>query len=369
MNAPKKKLYIKTYGCQMNVADSEQMALLLAPEYEQTSRPEEADLYLINTCSIRRKSEEKVRSLIGRLRGLKRRRPQMLLGVGGCVAQQEGARLLDQAPQVDLIFGTEGFYRLPQLISQRLASGKPVIDTAITGGDYYLCRQPAPSSWRKLVTIMQGCNNFCTYCVVPYVRGRERSRPAAEIVAEVAAFVAQGGKEVTLLGQNVNSYGRGLAAEVSFPELLRRLSRLEGLLRLRFTTSHPRDLSDELIACFGDLAPLCEHIHLPVQAGSNRILARMNRGYTREEYLAKVRRLRRACPGIAITTDLIVGFPGETEADFAATLDLMQEVASIMPFTLNIHPGPKPWPPACRSRCPQKSKENAWPGSRPCRKS
>lgn len=338
---PKKKLYIATYGCQMNVADSEQMALLLAPEYDLTDRPEEADLYLINTCSIRRKSEEKVRSLIGRLRSLKRRRPQVLLGVGGCVAQQEGERLLQRAPHVDLVFGTEGLYRLPQLLAQRLASGRPVIDTAITGSSQYICRHHGSPRWQKLIPIMQGCDNFCTYCVVPYVRGRERSRPLAAIVAEVADFVAHGGKEVILLGQNVNSYGRGLPEAPTFPALLRQLARIQGLARLRFTTSHPRDLSAELIECFGTLPPLCEHLHLPVQAGSNRILARMNRGYTREEYLDKIRRLRQACPEIAITTDLIVGFPGETEADFQQTLELVQEVGFDSAFYFKYSPRPQ----------------------------
>ncbi len=341
MQAPKKKLYIKTYGCQMNVADSEQMALALAAEYELTDQPEEADLYLINTCAIRRKAEEKVHSLVGRLRALKRRRPHLLLGVGGCVAQQEGERLLQRASHVDVVFGTQVIHRLPELLDRRRRSGRRLVDTGGTTEVPHLCGPQTAGAVQKLVTIMQGCDNFCTYCVVPYVRGRERSRPAAAIIAEVEAFVSQGGKEVTLLGQNVNSYGRGLPEPVSFPSLLRRLAAIPGLARLRFTTSHPRDLSDELIACFAELPALCEHIHLPVQAGSDRVLARMGRGYSRAEYLEKVRRLRRACPEIALSTDLIVGFPGETEEDFQATLDLMREAAFDSAFSFKYSPRPQ----------------------------
>ncbi|AEB08732.1 tRNA (N6-isopentenyl adenosine(37)-C2)-methylthiotransferase MiaB [Desulfobacca acetoxidans] len=341
MNRPKKNLYIKTYGCQMNVYDSEQIALILGRDYDLTDRPEEADLYLINTCSIRRKSEEKVLSLVGRLKGLKNRRPQMLLGVGGCVAQQEGERLLQRAPHLDLVFGAQGIYRLPHLLHQRLESGKAVVDTSFSADLPYISGQVKPGAPKKLVTIMQGCNNYCTYCVVPYVRGPERSRPAAEVINEVQDFLRQGGQEVTLLGQNVNSYGKGLADGLSFPGLLRRLAKLPGLVRLRFTTSHPRDLSDDLICCFAELPPLCDHIHLPVQAGSNHILARMHRGYTREEYLHKVNRLRQICPGISLTTDLIVGFPGETEADFADTLALMREVAFDAAFYFKYSPRPQ----------------------------
>lgn len=341
MQTPKKKLYIRTYGCQMNVADSAQMALVLGEEYERTDRPEEADLYLINTCAIRRKSVEKVLSLLGRLRTLKRRRPQMLLGVGGCVAQQEGEDLLRRVPHLDLVFGTHGIYRLPDLLRQHRQTQRRLVDTAFTDGLAYRCDGGATGAAQKFITIMQGCNNYCTYCVVPYVRGPERSRPAADIIAEVEAFVRQGGKEVTLLGQNVNSYGRGLADPVTFPELLRRLAAIPGLRRLRFTTSHPRDLSEDLIRCFADLPPLCEHIHLPVQAGSDRVLARMRRGYTQEEYLAKVAQLRRVCPEIAISTDLIVGFPGETEADFQATLDIMRAVAFDSAFYFKYSPRPQ----------------------------
>jgi len=337
-----KRLYIKTYGCQMNVHDSEQIAQVLSYAYDLTDRPEEADLYLINTCSIRRKAEEKVRSLLGRLRSLKRHRPQMLIGIGGCVAQQEGKSLLGRVPHLDIIFGTHGIYRLPELVRRRLETGKPVIDTQFNtdlqrSGD----RQYSPGQLQTLVTIMQGCDNYCTYCIVPYVRGPEMSRPPEEILHEVKKFVHAGGKEVNLIGQNVNSYGRHLAEDFSFPQLLRRLAKIPGLERLRFTTSHPRDLGKELIQCFAELTVLCEHIHLPVQSGSNRILAQMNRGYTVEEYLQKVNQLRKICPDLAITTDLMVGFPGETEADFQATLSLMEEVAFDSSFFFKYSPRPQ----------------------------
>jgi len=342
MEKPKRRLYIKTYGCQMNVYDSARMAELLSPEYTLTEVPEEADLYLINTCSIRRKSEEKVRSLLGRLRPLKRRRPQMRLGVCGCVAQQEGARLLAQAPHLDLVLGTQAIFRLPEGLRQRDRTGRPVLDTRLDPPDppeipVRRVGPPAPA----LVTIMTGCDNYCTYCVVPYVRGRERSRPADDIVAEVSALVAAGAQDVTLLGQNVNSYGRGLADGLTFPELLRRLAGIPGLARLRFTTSHPRDLSEELIACFADLPVLCPHLHLPAQSGSDAVLSRMHRGYTRAAYLDQVRRLRQARPDMAISTDLIVGFPGETDQDFADTLDLMRQADFASAFSFKYSPRPQ----------------------------
>lgn len=329
----KKKLYIRTFGCQMNVADSQQLAQMLAHEYELTNRAEDADLYLINTCAIRRKAEEKVMSLLGSLKPLKARNPRMILGVGGCVAQQEGERLLAAAPHLNLVFGTQGSQRLPDLV-RRAACGRRLVDVELKRGIRELPpRQWLPGAVSALVTIMQGCDNFCTYCVVPYVRGREASREPEAVIAEIADFLAAGGVEVTLLGQNVNSYGRGLAQPITFTGLLRRLAGLPGLKRLRFATSHPRDLSNELIAAYADLPVLCEHLHLPVQSGSNRILEAMNRGYSREAYLDKVARLRRSCPDIAISTDLIVGFPGETEADFAQTLDLMREAAFDQAFS------------------------------------
>jgi tRNA-2-methylthio-N6-dimethylallyladenosine synthase len=325
----------------MNVADSQLMAQVLGEAYHLTARAEEADLYLINTCAIRRKSEEKVRSLLGSLKSLKQQRPQLILGVGGCVAQQEGERLLAFAPHLNLVFGTQGIYRLPDLVA-RAAGGERVVDVALGRDCPELSHRTwAPGTFQTMVTIMQGCDNFCTFCVVPYVRGRETSREPGAVVDEVAAFLAAGGQEVTLLGQNVNSYGRGLPEPITFAQLLGRLNRLPGLKRLRFATSHPRDLSPELIQSFGELSTLCEHLHLPVQSGSNRILRRMNRGYTREHYLAKVARLRQACPGLALSTDLIVGFPGETEADFGQTLDLMGEAGFDQAFSFKYSPRPQ----------------------------
>ena len=336
-----RKLYIRTFGCQMNVADSELMAQVLGPEYALTPHAEDADLYLINTCAIRRKSEEKVKSLLGSLRALKRRRPQLILGVGGCVAQQEGERLLAFAPHLNLVFGTQGIYRLPELV-HRACQGERLVDVAL---EREIPDSPqrhwSPDKIQAMVTIMRGCNNFCTFCVVPHVRGRESSREPQAIIDEVAAFVAAGGKEVTLLGQNVNSYGRGLSEPISFTQLLKRLDALPGLYRLRFATSHPRDLSPELIGAFGQLPSLCEHLHLPVQSGSDRILKKMNRGYTAEKYLAKVAALKRACPELALTTDLIVGFPGETEADFNETLELMKTARFDQSFSFKYSPRPQ----------------------------
>ena len=340
MAAPKKKLYLRTFGCQMNVADSQQMAEVLADRYELTSDPEEADLYLINTCAIRRKSEHKVLSLLGSLRDLKRRRPHLILGVGGCVAQQEGEKLLAAVPHLDLVFGTHGIWRLPELVERAHARRTVEVDL-LEGYPGRRRRSWPPGVVQGYITIMQGCDNFCSFCVVPYVRGREVSRPPEDIEAEVRDFLAAGGKEVTLLGQNVNSYGRGLPEPVTFRQLLNRLAALPGLARLRFATSHPKDLSDDLIAAFGELPPLCEHLHLPAQSGSDRILRAMNRGYTRKEYLEKVARLRRVCPELALSTDLIVGFPGETEADFRDTLELVREAGFEAAFSFKYSPRPR----------------------------
>jgi len=324
----------------MNVADSQAMAQALAPDYVLTSRAEDADLFLINTCAIRRKSEEKVKSLLGSLRGLKKTRPRLLIGVGGCVAQQERERLLAAAPHLDLVFGPRSLRRLPELVARAQRGERPVDVELIPGLPEAPCIHQ-PGRAQALVTIMQGCDNFCAFCVVPYVRGREESREPGAILREVAAFLAGGGLEVTLLGQNVNSYGRGLAEPITFPQLLRRVAALPGLTRLRFATSHPRDLSPELIALFGEMPALCQHLHLPVQSGANRILAAMNRGYTREQYLDRVAALRSACPDIALTTDLIVGFPGETEADFQETLSLMGEAAFDAAFSFKYSPRPQ----------------------------
>jgi tRNA-2-methylthio-N6-dimethylallyladenosine synthase len=325
----KKLLYIQTIGCQMNVYDSLQMALTLTPMgYETTETLEAADVIILNTCSVREKAEQKAFSFLGRLAELKENNPRLIIGVGGCVAQQEGKKILRRVPHVDLVFGTRAIDRLPQLV-QKIATkrcrmvdlelSETLSETVLTGV------APGIVKPAQFVTIMRGCDNFCAYCVVPFVRGRETSREPEIIVAEIETLVAAGMREVTLLGQNVNSYGKkeGLC---TFTELLERVNRIEGLLRIRFTTSHPKDLSGDLMDAFHRLEKLCHHIHLPVQSGSNRILAAMNRRYTRETYLEKIAALRLACPDIAISSDVIVGFPGETRADFEETLSLIRAV-------------------------------------------
>ena len=325
-----KTVYIHTIGCQMNVYDSERIAGGLAPlGYRQVSEPESADLVILNTCAIREKAEQKVFSFLGRMAGLKRKNPELIIGVGGCVAQQEGRKILDRAPYLDLVFGTHAVSRLPVLIQQVETTGGRLVDVALSNTIQESPAYAVPPNLGQIsrfVTIMQGCDNYCTYCVVPYVRGREMSRSPERILSEIQALADAGIREVTLLGQNVNSYGKkeGLC---DFSELLTRVNGIEGLLRIRFTTSHPKDLSDDLIATFNRLDKLCRHIHLPVQSGSTGILSRMNRKYTRDIYLEKIARLRDACPDIAITSDIIVGFPGETPEDFEETLSLIRQVA------------------------------------------
>lgn len=310
----------------MNVYDSEQIAKGLASlQYEMTPFLEKADLIIVNTCAIRAKAEQKVFSFLGRLAGLKKKRPDLIIGVGGCVAQQEGAKILARVPHLDLVFGTHAINRLPNAIQAILTKKCRIVDTQLSdqikemdfSANGYDTKEVS-----RFVTIMQGCDNYCTYCVVPYVRGRETSRDPEKIISEIRRLVQSGVREVTLLGQNVNSYGMKEAL-CTFSELLRRVNDIDGLLRIRFTTSHPKDLSENLIHAFKDLDKLCHHIHLPIQSGSNRILKRMNRKYTREIYLEKVEKLRNTCPDIAITSDIIVGFPGETRTDFQETLDLI----------------------------------------------
>lgn len=313
----------------MNVYDSEQIAKLLKPSgYKITSSLEKADLIIVNTCAIREKAEQKVFSFLGRLSRLKIRKPDLILSVGGCVAQQEGSKMLQRIPFLDLVFGTHAISRLPGHIKRIESKKCRIVDVEMIeeiDESAFLIDTEEHRKVSSFVTIMQGCDNFCTYCVVPYVRGREMSRDPEKIVNEIRELVNCGVKEVTLLGQNVNSYGRkeGLC---SFAELLSLVNGIDGLVRIRFTTSHPKDLSDDLIDAFYTLEKICHHIHLPVQSGSNSILKRMNRKYTRELYLEKVDKLRNVCPDIAITSDFIVGFPGETEDDFKQTLDLIKTV-------------------------------------------
>jgi len=338
-----KSFYIHTFGCQMNVADSESLARGLAPlGYVPAPAAEAADLVIVNTCAVRAKAEQKAFSLLGQLAAVKARRPGMVVAVAGCLAQQEGERIRERAPHVDLVVGTRALHRLGALL-QRLASHPgPLVDVdmdpAADGLDLGPTGKDA-GGVARFVTIMRGCDNFCSYCVVPFVRGRERSRPPEAILSEVRALTASGVREVTLLGQNVNSYGvkEGIC---SFPELLDQVNEVPGLARVRFTTSHPKDLTPELIQRFARLQTLCPHIHLPVQSGSNRVLGRMNRRYTREHYLDNISKLRNSCGQIAITSDIIVGFPGESAADFEATLDLIRQVEfdSVFAFAYSDRP-------------------------------
>jgi len=339
-----RKSYIETFGCQMNERDSEIMGQLLNnADYSPTNDIQQADIIVINTCSIREKAEQKVYSLLGRLRKLKEKNPALIISVAGCVAQQEGERLQARMPLVDIVLGPQHIYRLPELVSKATLKGMPQIAVDLSPSfeiPRYVPPSPlmfrqkderpvSPDHFKKFVTIMQGCNNFCTYCVVPYTRGRETSRDPDDIITEIMALAEHGVKEITLLGQNVNSYGKPLnngRQHTSFSKLLRKVAAIDSIKRIRFTTSHPKDLSHDLIECFAEIEKLCPHFHLPVQSGSNHILKRMNRGYTAEEYLAKVDTLHNVRPDIVLTTDIIVGFPGETDKDFQATMDLLKTV-------------------------------------------
>jgi tRNA-2-methylthio-N6-dimethylallyladenosine synthase len=324
-----KRVYIETYGCQMNEHDTERiLSLLEGSNYVETKEAKEADFILINTCSVREKPEHKVYSALGRYKWLKEKRG-VTIGVAGCVAQQEGGRLLDRVPYLDVVIGTHAISMLPQLLQKIEVSGERVCEIRFNQNGKYLNaiypKQPLKKV-KSYVTIMQGCNHFCSFCIVPYVRGREQSRPSKEIIGEVKYLAEMGIQEICLLGQNVNGYGKGLEEETSFPKLLERINEIEGIERIRFTTSHPKDLSEELIQAFSKLKKLCEHIHLPFQSGSDRVLKAMHRGYTKESYLEKIKHLKKVCPSIAVTADVIVGFPGEEEKDFEETLDLMQKV-------------------------------------------
>ncbi|WP_339138661.1 MAG: tRNA (N6-isopentenyl adenosine(37)-C2)-methylthiotransferase MiaB [Candidatus Electrothrix sp. GW3-4] len=333
-----KHVYIKTFGCQMNERDSEIMAQLLAQSgYIPVAEQTDADLVILNTCSIRAKAEQKVFSLLGSLRKQKKQQPELRIAVAGCVAQQEGEQIFRRMPHVDIVVGTQQLYQLPEMLGrlERNETKREIscnLDKEFTIPPFQRLLEDAPhqlAAFRKFVTIMQGCNNYCSYCVVPSTRGREISRPVADILEEVRLLVARGIKEITLLGQNVNSYGctNAVAEEpTGFADLLTMVAAVPGVQRLRFTTSNPQDLSTELMQCFRDLPNLCPQFHLPVQAGSNAVLKRMNRKYTRELYLEKVAELRSYCPDIAIGTDVIVGFPGETEEDFEQTMDLLETV-------------------------------------------
>ncbi len=336
-----KKLFIKTYGCQMNVYDSERMAEVMGAEgYVTTDRPEEADMVLLNTCHIREKAAEKVYSDLGRLRPLKEARPDLKIGVAGCVAQAEGAEILNRMPLVDLVVGPQSYHRLPAM-ARAAVEGRKTVDTDFPAEDKFdhlPARQKPMRGPSAFLTVQEGCDKFCAFCVVPYTRGAEVSRPAERILSEARDLVDRGVRELTLLGQNVNAYHGhpgGLGG------LVRDLAAIEGLARIRYTTSHPNDMDDALIAAHGEEPKLMPYLHLPVQSGSDRILKAMNRKHTAEAYLRLVERIRAARPDILLTSDFIVGFPGETEADFEATLDLVRAVGfgAAFSFKYSARPG------------------------------
>jgi tRNA-2-methylthio-N6-dimethylallyladenosine synthase len=326
-----KKVFIRTFGCQMNEYDSEKMADVLAEAegFEKTPSLEDADLILFNTCSVREKAQEKVFADLGRARQLKEARPGVMIGVGGCVASQEGEEIVRRAPFVDLVFGPQTLHRLPQLLAQRRATGEPQVDISFPEIEKFDHLPPARvEASSAFVSIMEGCSKYCTFCVVPYTRGEEVSRPLQDILAEVRHLASQGVLEVTLLGQNVNAYRGELpdGEAADFALLLAQVSKVEGIERIRYTTSHPLEFTQRLIDAYTRLPKLVSMLHLPVQSGSDRILAAMKRNYTAMEFRSIVRRLRIARPGISLTTDFIVGFPGETEEDFAQTLKLVEDV-------------------------------------------
>lgn len=325
---PEKKLYLKTFGCQMNEADSTKIKNIFSNmNVVVTSDPKDADIVILNTCSVRWKAEHKVYSELGRFKKIKDSNPDLIIGVGGCVAQQEGKVMFSQAPHLDLVFGTHNIHKLPEMITAAQKKRHKVIETEFYENPENInFPTPEDGGIKAFVNIIRGCNNFCSYCIVPYVRGQEISRPSKEILHEVRALADSGVKEITLLGQNVNSYGKTLTGDVTFPELLRYVAKIDGIERIRFISSHPKDLSDELIDLFGDIDKICGHLHLAVQSGSNKILDLMKRGYTTDSFVRKIEKLRKARPEISLTTDLIVGFPGEEESDFQQTLNLMELV-------------------------------------------
>lgn len=326
-----KKLYIKTFGCQMNEYDSDKMAdVLNASEgFEKTDTPEEADVILFNTCSVREKAQEKVFSDLGRVRGLKAKNPDLIIGVGGCVASQEGAAIVARAPYVDVVFGPQTLHRLPELIAKKRMSGKSQVDIDFPEIEKFDHLPPARvEGATAFVSIMEGCSKYCTFCVVPYTRGEEVSRPFDDVIAEVAHLAEQGVREISLLGQNVNAW-RGKMHDgesADFALLLEVVHEIPGIERIRYVTSHPREMTDRMIDCYRTLPKLVSHLHLPVQAGSDRVLAAMKRGYTALEYKSIARKLKAARPDLCLSSDFIVGFPGETDADFEATMKLIEDV-------------------------------------------
>jgi tRNA-2-methylthio-N6-dimethylallyladenosine synthase len=339
-----KKLYLRTFGCQMNEYDSDKIADVLRQSegLERTPDAEDADLIVFNTCSVREKAQEKVFNDLGRVKHLKRLRPGLMIAVGGCVASQEGPAIVARAPYVDVVFGPQTLHRLPQLLERRRATGRPQVDVSFPEIEKFDHLPPARVEGAcAFVSIMEGCSKYCSFCVVPYTRGEEVSRPFEDVVAEVAGLAEQGVKEVTLLGQNVNAWrGEIAGAPADFAELLHYVHEIEGIHRIRYTTSHPREFTQRLIDAHAHLDKLAPHVHLPVQSGADRVLAAMKRGYTALEYRSIVRRLRQARPQISLSSDFIVGFPGETEADFEATLKLAREADFDASFSFLYSPRP-----------------------------
>jgi len=332
------KLFIKTFGCQMNEYDSAKMADVLRESHgmDVASSPEEADVLLLNTCSIREKAQEKVFSLLGRWKQLKAARPDIVIGVGGCVASQEGDAVIRRAPQVDLVFGPQTLHRLPEMIDEIRGRGVPVVDVSFPEIEKF-DRLPAPRADgpSAFVSIMEGCSKYCSFCVVPYTRGEEISRPFDDVLAEVVRLAEQGVSEITLLGQNVNAYRGPMhdGTQCDLGHLIRFVAAIEGIERIRFTTSHPVEFSDSLVAAYADVPELAGFVHLPVQSGSDRILSLMKRGHTTLEYKQKIRKLREARPGISLSSDFIVGFPGETDRDFEDTMNLIAEIGFDQSFS------------------------------------
>ena len=336
-NMDKKLFCISTYGCQMNEEDSEKLSGMLKSQgYERTENKEEASIIIFNTCCVRENAENKVFGNLGQLKQLKKKNPNLVIAICGCMMQQVGMadKVLKTFPYVDIIFGTHNAHKFPEYLHRVLQEGVQVKEI-LNKEEGIVEGLPIDrkSDVKAFVTIMYGCNNFCTYCIVPYVRGRERSRKSEDIIKEIEELVSQGYKEITLLGQNVNSYGKGLEEDIDFAGLLRKVNEVKGLERVRFMTSHPKDLSDDVIMAIKECDKLCEQIHLPVQSGSDRILKKMNRHYTKEYYLELVDMIKREIPDVSLTTDIIVGFPGETEEDFLDTLDLVERVGYDSAFT------------------------------------
>lgn len=340
-----KKVYIRTFGCQMNEYDSDKMLSVLAEneDLEQVSEPENADIILFNTCSVREKAQEKVFSDLGRVRKLKEKNPDLIIGVGGCVASQEGEYIVERAPYVDVVFGPQTLHRLPQLIDDKQQSGKSQVDISfpeIEKFDHIPAAKVTGGS--AFISIMEGCSKYCSFCVVPYTRGEEFSRPLEDVLTEIVGLAQQGVKEVNLLGQNVNAY-RGEMPDgniCDFAQLLRIVHEIPGIERMRFTTSHPREFSDAIIDCYRDLPKLVSHLHLPIQSGSDRVLSAMKRGYTGLEYKSIIRKLRQYRPDLCLSSDFIIGFPGETEAEFGQTLKLVKDIGFDLSYVFIYSPRP-----------------------------